>query len=212
MRKHQSRLISSDSGVNLVWNLGESWNRVKKFWFSKKNSKKFRFFQSISQTKIDFSGPISEKFRFFQVISQKISTFQFKFPKNFDFFRQSPDFLGKFPKNFDFFRKFDKKIDFQGTFKKNFDFQAISQNNSIFQKNFPKISILFQAISQKIENLQNISMFFQVILYKIPIFNGKFTRNIDFPGKNWLYLQLFLGQLFYFSSKVTTFEHTSCTW
>jgi len=26
------------------------------------------------------------------------------------------------------------------------------------------------------------------------------------------YLELFLGKLLHFSSKVTTFEHTSCTW
>jgi len=34
-------------------------------------------------------------------------------------------------------------------------------------------------------------------------------RNLDFPGKNWIFTAI-LGKLFYCSSKVTTFEHTSC--
>jgi len=42
-------------------------------------------------------------------------------------------------------------------------------------------------------------------------FSGNFKKKFDFPGKNWPFLQLFLGKLFYFSSKVTTFEHTFCT-
>ena len=49
-------------------------------------------------------------------------------------------------------------------------------------------------------------------------FSGNFTKDFDFPGKNWsfilsgqLYLFIGLGKLFYFSSKGTTFEHTSCT-
>ena len=54
----------------------------------------------------------------------------------------------------------------------------------------------FQAISQR-------NRFFRQISEKIRFFRPFY----------WLFsLQLFLGKLFYFSSKVTTFEHTSCTW
>jgi len=53
---------------------------------------------------------------------------------------------------------------------------------------------------------------------KMSIFTGKFLKNsiffqaisktnFDLIG----HLQQLLGKLFYFSSKVTTFEHTSCT-
>src|SRR6218665_2960544 len=52
----------------------------------------------------------------------------------------------------------------------------------------------FQAISNKKIN------FFQPISQKISIFQTKFGHS-----------QLLLGKLFCFSSKVTTFEHTSCT-
>src|SRR6218665_1687138 len=37
-------------------------------------------------------------------------------------------------------------------------------------------------------------------------FLGDFTENFDLPSKNWL----FTAKLFYFSSKVTTFEDTPC--
>src|SRR6218665_3313536 len=95
------------------------------------------------------------------------------------------DFLGEFPKNLNSFRQFHKqKIDFSGQISEKFRFfQVISQTISIFQVKFPK-------------NFD----FFQVILYKMSIFQAKIG-----------YLQLFWGKLFYFSSKVTTFEHTSCT-
>jgi len=68
---------------------------------------------------------------------------------------------------------------------------------------------------------------------KISIFPGKFPKNFDFSGnlkknrlfqenfqkisnfsgKNWSFtaICLLLGRLFYLSSKVTTFEHTSCS-
>jgi len=59
-------------------------------------------------------------------------------------------------------------------------------------------------------------------LRKISIFSGNFTKNSIFPGKFPKFTKfsifqakithLLLGRLFYFSSKVTTFEHTSCTW
>src|SRR6218665_1700001 len=55
---------------------------------------------------------------------------------------------------------------------------------------------------------------------QISIFPGKFPKNFnffrqfktkfDFQAKI-SHLQLLLVKLFYFSSKVTTFEHTSCT-
>jgi len=58
--------LYKSSGVNLVWNLGRSWTRVKKFRFSRKIFEKFRFFQAISQTKN----------RFFRANFRKISLFQ----------------------------------------------------------------------------------------------------------------------------------------
>src|SRR6218665_3075472 len=60
--------------------------------------------------------------------------------------------------------------------------QAISQTNFDFPGTFPKIS--------------NCSSNFTTI----SIFQGKIGH-----------LQLLQGKLFYFSSKFTTFEHTSCT-
>src|SRR6218665_587424 len=76
-----------------------------------------------------------------------------------------------------------------------------------------------------------IFLFFQATFREILIFSGNFTKNVyfsrqifkkfrffrqflfkfDFPGKNCLFTQLLLENLFYFSSKVTTLEHTSCT-
>jgi len=74
-----------------------------------------------------------------------------------------------------------------------------------FLSEFPKISISFQAISHtKIR-------FFQANFRKILIFLGNFTKNFDFTAAKIGHLQLLLGKLFYFSSEVTTFEHTSCT-
>src|SRR6218665_3944917 len=70
------------------------------------------------------------------------------------------------------------------------------------QANFRKISI-FQAILQKnIEFCRQISEnfdFFQAI------------KKIRFSKQKIVHLHLPLSKLFYFSSKVTTFEHTSCT-
>src|SRR6218665_1281770 len=121
-----------------------SWIRVKKF----------RFFQAISQTKIDFSGQISEKFLCFR---------QFK---KFRFYRKISEQFQLFSGNF------IKKSIFLRKFSKNFDFSREISRKSRFLGNFTKISIFHAKIG---------------------------------------YLQLFLGKLFYFSSKVTTFEHTSCT-
>ena len=51
------------------------------------------------------------------------------------------------------------------------------------------------------------SRFFQANFQKISIFLENFTNNFDFQAKI-AHLHLLLGNLFYFSSKVTTFEHT----
>jgi len=78
------------------------------------------------------------------------------------------------------------------------------QKISIFPFKFPKISIFSDNFTEK------------------SIFPGKFPKKVDFSGNSkkisnfqakigHLGLQLFLGKLFYFSSKVTTFEHISCT-
>ena len=117
------------SGVILVWNLGGSWIRVKKFWISRKVSEKFGFFQAISETKKSiFQGKFSKNSDFFMWFHKKFQFFKANFAKNFDF-------LGNFTKNFDFLEKFPKNFEF---------FQAISQRNRFFRANFRKISIFFR--------------------------------------------------------------------
>src|SRR6218665_2513122 len=75
-----------------------------------------------------------------------------------------------------------KKLMFTG---KNFDFfQAISQKFLIFEANFEKFRFVFRQFKE----------------------NSIFQAKIGHLG-----LQLPVGKLFYFSAKVTTFEHTSCT-
>jgi len=75
-----------------------------------------------------------------------------------------------------------KNFDFsRQIFEKFRFFQNISQKNLIFPSKFRK-NFHFQAISQKISILE----------------------------AKVAHLQLLVGKLFYFSSKVTTFEHT-CT-
>src|SRR6218665_2392500 len=70
----------------------------------------------------------------------------------------------------------------------------------------------YRQISEKFQ-------FFQAILQKNIEFCRQIFENFDFfkqlkksifQAKN-VHLQLPLAKLFYFSSKVTTFEHTSCT-
>src|SRR6218665_3357639 len=69
-----------------------------------------------------------------------------------------------------------------GKFPKNFNFfRHFYKRISSFAGKFPKI-LIFQAI-----------------------------KKIRFSKQEIVHLQLPLGKLFYFSSKVTTFEHTSCT-
>ncbi len=132
-------------------------------------------------------GSGSTKFRFFQANFREISIF---------------------------FRQFHKKIRF---------FQAIFKKFWFFQANFWKISIFsgkfvtnFGFSRQIFEKFR----FFQANFKKFPFSQGNFwkiwffqaiLKKIDFPGKNCSFTATF-GQLFYFSSKVTTFEHTSCTW
>jgi len=62
-----------------------------------------------------------------------------------------------------------------------------------FSGNFTQKFNFSRQLSEKFQ-------FFQAISQKISIFKAKIGH-----------LQLLLGKLFYFSSKVTTFEHTSCT-
>src|SRR6218665_2332359 len=74
------------------------------------------------------------------------------------------------------------------------------------QKNFD----FYRQISEKFQ-------FFQAILHKNIEFCGQISENFDFFRQlkklifqaKKVHLQLPLGKLFYFSSKVTTFEHTS---
>src|SRR6218665_2256380 len=67
-------------------------------------------------------------------------------------------------------------------------------------------------------NFRKISISSGNFTQKNSIFSGKFPKKFrffriffsNFQAKIG-YLQLLLDKLFYFSSKVTTFEHTSCT-
>src|SRR6218665_1387686 len=64
-------------------------------------------------------------------------------------------------------------------------------------------------ISEKFQ-FQKKNRFFQANFRQISAFSGHFTKSSIFKAKI-RHLLLLLGKLFYFSSKVTTFEHTSCT-
>ena len=77
-----------------------------------------------------------------------------------------------------------------------------------------KISILPGKFSKHFD-------YFQSNFRNSSIFSGNFTKKFNFfrqskkfrfsMQKLLIYRQLLLGKLFYFSSKVTTFDHTSCT-
>jgi len=54
--------------------------------------------------------------------------------------------------------------------------------------------------------------FYREISEKFRFFSGNLKKNISVYQAKIGHLQLPLGKLFYFSSKVTTFEHTSSTW
>src|SRR6218665_1202915 len=80
----------------------------------------------------------------------------------------------------------------RGSGSKNFDFyRQISEKFQIFQ------AILQKNIEFSRQISENFDFFRQL-------------KKLIFQGKNF-HLQLPLAKLFYFSSKVTTFEHTSCT-
>src|SRR6218665_2723866 len=66
------------------------------------------------------------------------------------------------------------------------------------------ISIFSRQISDRFR-------FFLASSTTILIFPSKFQKNFDLFQEKIGHLQLLLGKLFYISSKVTTFEHTSCT-
>src|SRR6218665_2592575 len=75
------------------------------------------------------------------------------------------------------------------------------KKNSIYTGKFPKNFNFFRQFYKRISS-------FAGKFPKLFIFSG--NKKIDFPSKKSpLILQLPLGKLFYFSSKVTTFEHTS---
>ena len=113
------------SGVNLVWNLGGSWIRVKNF---------------------DFLG----KFRFFSGnFTKKKSNFQRKFTKNFDFLGNFTDNFDLFQAMSQWKNRFSGQISEKfrfcsGNFTKRFDFSKQISENFDFLDNFTKISI-FQA-------------------------------------------------------------------
>ena len=124
---------------------------------------------------------------------QKISIFSGNFTTKKSIFH------GKVSTNFDFFRKFHKRFDFSRQISKEFRLFRQFHKKSIFQGKFSIFSGNFT---------------------KISIFQCKFPKNFDFLSNFTKisifqatigYLQLFLGKLFYFTSNVTTFEHTSCT-
>src|SRR6218665_1885409 len=75
--------------------------------------------------------------------------------------------------------------------------KKLSISTGKFPKNFPSFRQLF--LQKNVEFCRQILFFFQAI------------KKIRFSKQKIVHLQLPLGKLFYFSSKVTTFEHTSCT-
>jgi len=90
--------------------------------------------------------------------------------------------------------------------KKNRFFQSNFRKKSIFSGYFAKQILIFQG-----KFLKNFD-FSGNLTKNISIFQAKFSNDLfsvhpDKTGR----LQLLLGKLFYFSSKVTTFEHTFCT-
>ena len=62
MMPHRSQEKDSNSGVNLVWNLGVVDPCKKNFDFHRHISEKFHFFQAILQKNIEFCRQISENY------------------------------------------------------------------------------------------------------------------------------------------------------
>jgi len=133
------------------------------------------------------------------------------FPGNFT--NKNSIFLWQISGNYDFLQVISKIFSiFQGKFFKHFDFLG-NLKKFRFSKKCLKNFDFFQAISQKIDFSGKFTKNFDFSgnFTKLSIFQGKFPKNFQFLGNFIGYLQLFLGKLFYFFSKVTTFEHTSCT-
>ena len=128
-------------------------------------------------------------------------------------------FPGKYQWNFDIFRQFSHKISiFQANFLKIFDlsrqiFEKIRFSRKIFKKfrffqaHFWRIFIFPGKFSKTFDFSDHIFekfLFCRQIFKKIRFFRQ--FKKIDFAGKNCSFsLQLLLGKLFYFSSKVCTF-------
>jgi len=81
----------------------------------------------------------------------------------------------------------------------------IRVKKSIFPSKFPKNFDFFLASSPKDFD------FSRQISEKFRVFHA-ISQNISISQAKIGHLQLLFGKLFYFSSKVTTFEHTFCTW
>src|SRR6218665_2725664 len=97
-----------------------------------------------------------------------------------------------------------KKIRFSRQIFEKFQFfQAISQKILFFPSKFSKNFNFFKQFHKKFDFSRQISEKFQC-------FQAVSQTILNFQAKIG-YLQLLLGKLFYFSSKVTIFEYTSCT-
>src|SRR6218665_1589286 len=95
------------------------------------------------------------------------------------------DFLGKFSKNLDSFRQFRKeKVDFSGQISEKYRFfHVILQKILIFQVKFPK----------NFDFLGNFPKYFDFLgkfAKNFDFFRQKFAKNIDFPGKNELFIAI----------------------
>src|SRR6218665_1609752 len=108
-------------------------------------------------------------------------------------------------------------------------FQANFREISNFSGNFRKSSIVKSKFSRDFDCSRQILekfRFLEANVLKILIFSGKFSKNLifylnfDFQAilkrdsifqAKMAHLQLLLGKLFHFSSKVKAFEHTFCT-
>src|SRR6218665_3128332 len=77
----------------------------------------------------------------------------------------------------------------------------------IFLANFRKMLIFSGNFTKEFRFFQ--ATYF-VSFREISILSSNFTKKFDFPGKNWSFTANSC-KLFYFSSKITTSKHTSCT-
>jgi len=72
MMPQRNQEKDSNSGVNLVWNLGVVDPGQKNFDFYRQISEKFQFFQAILHKNIEFCRQISENFDFFRQLKKSI--------------------------------------------------------------------------------------------------------------------------------------------